>query len=273
MQKIGFIILLAVYALTITGCKKKDIAVTVEDLQKGNATIVLVNAMPDSVFLLLNGHDISTGTIPHIIDLKLAPGDTLTIPRADLRNAYRYQYTWNTADYKYSNWWRTDAKGKAVASVFDYYADTTNYSFTISSKQRNELIILLDGDGLRSNWEAVNAYNAAGISVWDTLADRTKKHGFIISRFHTARHVSLDTNSKEVVTNLSFSIDVSQPEIWLRAADTTDSYILTTDMKTLAPLKTSATDELYYAGFYEDTTGAVIYVEPFYLLKRKNVER
>ena len=164
MQRIYITILLATI-LFAGACKKKTTAPPATETPTGNARAVIVNSIPDSVYITLSGHDIKTGTLPHIIRITLPPSDTLVIPRADLIDAYHYQYDWHTADYRYSNWFMTDGNGKPQKPSFDYYGDTTDYTLKVSGVLRNELLICLDGNGLSSTWTAVGAFNAAGVSV------------------------------------------------------------------------------------------------------------
>lgn len=274
MQKAYYTITTLIFiGIGLAACKKNDKAVVIDDTLEGNATVSLGNTINDSIYVTLSGLDIATGTSPHILEITLPPADTIIVPRTDLKDAHRYQYNWHTADYRYSNWWQTGSDKKAVELVFDYYADTTDYELTFSGEQRNELQILLDGDGQNSTWEAVDAFNGSGVSVWDTLAEAARKHSFIISRFHTAKHIFIDTNNKEDVTNLSFSIDVSQPRVWLNVSYETDSFILSNNLSGIASLKTDKQDELYYVPLSKESNGGIKYLQPYYLLSRKSVQR
>ncbi|MCB0697766.1 MAG: hypothetical protein KDC07_10400 [Chitinophagaceae bacterium] len=266
-------ILLLAVLVVLAACKKKTYTPVADEEDNGNASAFMINTLPDSVYVTLSGHDIATGTLPHIMSVTLAPSDTLKIPRAELKNAYRYQYDWHTADYMFSNWFVVDANGKAVELLFDYYADSSDYNLEINSTQRKELLICMDGDGVSSTWKAVNAYDLSGTSVWAGLDEHDRDHSFVISRFHTSRHIFEDTAGKATSTNLSFNFDISQPRMWLSVAQPADSYILTNNLASIAPLYTTATDTLYYSRFATDTSGKVIYPEPFYQLVRQNVER
>lgn len=273
MSRLHTTILLLTFFVAFNACKKKTTAPPVSTGQIGNATAVIVNKIQDSVYITLSGHDIATGTLPHIISLTLPPADTLIIPTTDLKNAYRYSYDWHTADYTYSNWFMTDAKGLVPELIFDFYADTTDYLLNINGIQRNEMLICLDGNGISTTWKAVEAYDANGVSVWQAMSEREKFHTFIISKYHTSKHFSIDTNNKSKITNLSFSLDISQPPMWLKVTQVLDSYVLSNNLTPIVSLASSANDTLYYSRFYTDMAGKLIYPEPYYKLARQSVER
>jgi len=272
MPRFYSISLILMILVAIAACKKDPVQQPVVTEETGNANAVIVNQVADSVYLTLSGHDIATGTQPHIISITLPPSDTLIIPRADLKNAYRYQYDWHTADYTYSNWFMANAGGKVPELLFDYYADSTDYALVISGTKRNELLICLNGTGLSSSWVAVDAYDATGASVWSSLTDREKAHKFTISRFHTSKHLYTDTFNKSVTTHFSFSLDISQPRMWLQVIQPLDSYVITNNFAPTVQLATSAMDTLFYSRVTTDSTGKAIYPQPYYKIARQSIE-
>lgn len=273
MRLIGIVILAFTATFALQSCKKKETVQTQENEGvKGNATAVVVNKLADSVYITFSGLDIATGTLPHIMQFTLPPGDSITIPRADLRDAYKYRYDWHTADYTHSSWLVTDAVGKPKDLSFDYYGEAENYMIQVESAKRNEMLICLAGDGLSSTWEAVDAYDTTGASVWSTLTDRERSHSLVISKYHTVRHNFIDTPNKPRTTQLAFTMDLSSPRMWLKVAHQADSYILCNDLSPHLALATQAIDTLYYSRYFMDSTGAV-YPPPYYVLRRKSIER
>lgn len=267
-------VVLTIVLLGVVACKKKSTAPTADETPPNVTSAIWINNINDSVYLTLNGHDIATGTIPHIISITLPPNDTMIVPPTDLKDAYRYQYNWHTANYKYSNWWAVDANGNAVEELFDYYGDTTDFAFTLTSEQREELLRCFDGDGIYSTWQATNAFNNAGTSVWSFLPDNDKQHEFIISRFHTVKHIFIDTNSAQTTTNLSFALDLSQARTKFDINHMQDRYTLSNNLQGIAPVSTNKIDELYYVPFTIDSaTQKRVYQEPYYLLKRVSIEK
>ncbi|HEY9178581.1 MAG TPA: hypothetical protein VIN07_12860, partial [Flavipsychrobacter sp.] len=254
-------------------CKKKTMVTPPgPDGIKGNASAVIVNKIQDSVYITFSGSDIATGTQPHIIEKVLPPGDTLVIVRANLKDAHRYIYDWHTKDYTRSSWMQTDTTGKPPVLSLDYYGEQQDYVITIDGQQRNEMLICLDGDGVSSTWEAVDAFDTLGASIWGNLADREKEHGLVITRFHTIRHSFRDTANKAKTTNLAFSFDMSSSRMWLRVEQKADSYVVTNDLSPYLNKSTQAKDTLYFCRYTKDSSG-IIYPQPYYLLVRKSVER
>lgn len=266
------VIFLAAVAI-LGACKKKVTVAPSVNTDTGNASISIINTIPDSVYITLNGHDIKTGTLPHIINLTLAPNDTLVLPRADMKDAHRYQYTWYTANYKHSNWFLTDADGLPLKQYIDYYTIAPDYMLQASSPARNELLICMDGDGMSSSWTAIDAFDASGVSVWDTLPARAQNHTFVMSRYHTVKHSYTDTANKAKNTNLAFKLNLTEPRMWLSVTSATDNYVITNNMNSIASLNTQAQDTLYYARRSTDTLGATIYPPPYYRIVRTGVVR
>lgn len=264
---------LVMAVVAVSSCKKKQIVAADDNTVQGNAAIVLTNNTDDSVYLFMNGHDIATGTAPHIIEHKFAPGETIKIPRADLKDAFNYRYEWYTSGYTFSNWWATGADGKAIEQKFDYYADTTDYDLQLQSMQRDDLLRCMDGDGIAAYWEPVDAFSLSGVSVWDTLSDKEKNHTFTIYRHHTIRHSFIDTAGKQAATNLSFAFDLTQPRTWLRVDEGADSYILSNKPQISGVLSETAMDRIYYFKTAKLPGGATVFVGPYYLLSRVRVER
>lgn len=272
-MRLTYIIIISTAIIAVSACKKKvKVTPTGPEGIKGNASAIIINKIQDSVYITFSGADIATGTQPHIMEKVLPPGDTLTIPRADLKDAHRYIYAWHTKDYTRSSWMQTDGNGKPASLSFDYYGEQQDYMITIDGQQRNEMLICLDGNGLSSTWEAIDAFDTTGASVWSSLTDRDRAHSFVITRFHTVKHSYIDTANKSVSTNLAFTLDMSSPRMWLRVQHTTDSYVLANDLSPYLNRATQAIDTLYYSRYTANSTGG-IYPQPYYLLVRTSVER
>lgn len=270
MRRIGLLLALVV---VLHSCKKKEtIATTPPPEVEGTATAVLVNNIADSVTISFSGLDINTGTIPHIFQRVLPPSDTVIIARTDLKNAYRYRYDWHTRDYTYSSWLATDSAGYHRNLTFEYFGESQDYILVVDGKQRNEQLVCLDGDGLSTTWEAVDALDGTGASVWAGLPERARSHSFVINRFHTVQHSFLDTADKPAATNLAFALDMSAPRMWLKVTQKADSYVLCNDLSPHLALNTTARDTLYFLRYATDSTG-IVYPQPWYVLKRKSVER
>ncbi|HYD21121.1 MAG TPA: hypothetical protein VEB40_06590, partial [Flavipsychrobacter sp.] len=259
MRRIGLFIALA---LVVHSCKKKETgsSTPVEEI-KGDAIAVVVNKIPDSVYISFSGLDIATGTRPHLIGLTLPPSDTLIIERADLKDSYRYQYEWHTKDHTYSSWLATDMSGYHKGSSFDYFGESQDYVLMIEGAQRNEQLICLDGDGFSSTWEAVDAFDASGASIWNSLTEREQAHSFTISRFHTVKHSFIDTSDRQRTTNLAFALDMSSQHMWLKVEQKADSYVLCNDLSPHLSVSTQARDTLYFSRFTSDSTG-ITYPQP-----------
>ncbi len=266
--------IITIMAFTVfLACKKKQVVDTNQSAGiKGNASAIIINQVQDSVYITFSGLDITTGTQPHILERVLPPSDTLVIPRADLKDAYRYQYDWHTKDYRRSSWMQTDASGKPQLQSIDYYGEQQDYPIIIDGQQRNEMLICLDGDGRSTTWEAVDAFDTLGLSIWGSLTERERAHTFVISRFHTVKHGFIDTPNNPRTTNLAFTMDMSAPRMWLRVLQKADSYVLSNDLSPHLNRATQAKDTLYFSRFTTDSTG-IIYPQPYYLLVRKSIER
>lgn len=254
-------------------CKKKETVNTPQpEGIKGNASAIIVNQLPDSVYITFSGLDILTGTQPHIIQHVLPPTDTIVISRADLKDAYRYQYDWHTRDYTRSSWLQTDAGGKPLELGFDYYGEQQDYLITINGQQRNEMLVCLDGDGQSSTWEAIDAFDTLGLSIWNSITERERKHSFVISRYHTIKHSFIDTPNTPRTTRLAFTMDLSSPRIWLKVQQVADSYVLSSDLSPYLNRSTQAKDTMFYSRVSVDSAG-IIYPQPYYMLVRRSVER
>lgn len=264
------VLLMAV--LMAGACNKKKPLVPEDTSEKGDAKIVLTNGIADSVYITLSGVDILTGTIPHILNYTLAPHDTLTLTQGELKTGHRYQYSWRSADYKSGSWLTINANGRPQESYFDYYVSHANDTVNLVSANRNEMLMFLDGNGRSSTWEAVDAFDATGASVWATLTDIQKKHVFAINMYHVAKHSFTDNAGKAKTTNLAFAMDFTQTRTWLTVSNVADSFVLSNDFTGNAPLSTTRLDELYYVR----TTisgGVGVQVPPFYKIVRKSVEK
>lgn len=266
------ILTLATIGFTFSCKKKETVNTPPPDGIKGNATAVIVSQVPDSVYITFSGLDILTGTQPHIMELVLPPSDTLVIPRADLKDAYRYQYEWHTKDYTRSSWLLTDAAGKPQLQSIDYYGEQQDYTIVINAEPRNEMLVCLDGDGQATTWEAVDAFDTLGVSMWGSLTERERVHSFVITRFHTVKHSFIDTPNRARATNLAFTMDMSAPRMWLKVQQKADSYVLSNDLSPHLNRATQAKDTLYFSRFTIDSTG-IVYPQPYYLLVRRSVER
>lgn len=271
MLKHYIVILLATICLSAS-CKKKQLVPTAE-APPGDATLSIYNTFDDSVYLSLDGSDIKTGTIPHIINIAFAAADSIVLTPAELRDGFSYRYTWHTANYKAGSWMNVDANGKFTGTMVNYFSNGNDTAISLKGGYRDELLVCLDGDGQSSTWLAVDAYNAAGVSVWDTLTEKHKQHSFIISSFHTVKHSFIDTANKQKSTSLAFSMNMAEPRVWLKVEHKNDRYVLTNNLSPIAPLTTGALTELYYTQVREDSTGSPIYTPPYYKLVRQSVER
>lgn len=268
----SFLGVLLMVVLMAGACNKKKPLVEPDTTEKGDAKMVLTSGIADSVYITLSGVDILTGTIPHILNYTLAGNDTLALTRAELKSAHRYKYSWRSADYKYGSWLTVNTDGKPLDLYFDYYVSHADDTVNLVSPNRNEMLIFLDGNGNSSTWEAVDAYDATGTSVWATLTDIQKKHAFVVNRYHVVKHSFTDNAGKANSTNLAFSMDFSQSRTWLTVRNTADSFVLTNDLTGIAPLSTIIPEEL----FYVRTTisgGVGVQVPPYYKLVRRSVEK
>ena len=259
--------LILIIATTIAGCKKK-ITTPAPVEEEGNATLTVNNSLQDSVFIDISGHDIATGTQPHIFSIALAPESTVTIPRADLKSDYKYYYTWHTKDYTYSSWYHTTAAGYPTDLSFDYYTDTTDYVVNISGQQRNELKVFLDNDAVSTLWTAVDAYDNTGTSIWSSLTDSAKNHRFTITKYHTVKHTFTKLASSEASNTLYFSLPKMDGYVSLAVEQETDNFLLTQNASPHVNLSTPANDTLYY--IYRKNGS---YIAPFYKLARVKVTR
>lgn len=253
--------------LTIAACKK-NVTTPAPVAIEGTATLTFNNSLQDSVYLDISGHDILTGTIPHIFRITLAPEGAATLPHTEVKNSYRYYYTWHTKDYTYSSWYHTTASGQPMELFFDYYADSTDYILNINGVQRSELNVFLDNDGTTSLWKAVDAYDNTGASIWATLTDSAKNHRFTISKFHTVKHTFTKLGSKEASNTLFFSLPKEADLVSLTVQHPADSFILTQNAAPYANLSTSANDTLFYI-FQKNRS----YNPPYYKLARIDVTR
>ncbi len=254
----------------LASCKKDTPATAEADIVNGTAKAIIANTINDSIKITLSGLDLATGTIPHIIELTLAPNDTTTIPRIDLKDKTRYTYNWNSNNFRYSDWFQFSNYQKLNYS-FDYYADSNDYLLTITGKDRNDLLICLNGDGLSSSWKAINAFDAAGTSIWATLSDSAKTHSFVINRFHSIKHNYIDSNKTLNSSLLAFVLYDSSAHFSL-ATKTADQYILSSNISFLAPLSTQAQDTLYFCSYKTDNNNNAQYNAPYYQLVRTSVD-
>lgn len=266
------IVLLLFIAAVVCSCNKKKVLSPATQEEKGDAAVTIVNNMPDSVYILLNGRDIATGTLPDIIAVGIPARDSVVFEAGELKTGYRYGYEWHTKDYKASSWMQTGTDGRAVQLSFDYYLSGNDTAIYLQGENRNELLVLLDGDGVSSTWVATDAFDAAGASVWGAISQRERNHSFDISRFHTVKHRFTDTSNKAASTNLAFKMNVTQPRVWLNIAYPTDSFILTNDLAPYATLNTGSMQELFYARMVIDK-GIITYPGPYFKLVRQSVER
>lgn len=257
--------------LVLAACNKKKISPETPE-EKGDAVAVIYNKLADSVYVTLSGSDISTGTAPHIVNLAMKASDSVVLTPSELKEGYKYQYSWRTPDYRAGSWLNTDASGKVQQQFFNYHSKKEDVSVSLSSAYRDEVLIYFDGAGLSSTWKAVDAFDQSGTSVWSGLTDREKNHLFVISRFQTVKHGFTDTANKQASTNLAFAMDFSQQRTWLFVTHPTDSFIISNDLSAMVPLVAANKQELFYVR-RSNTSGTDIYVPPYYKLVRQNVEK
>ncbi|MCB0700928.1 MAG: hypothetical protein H6551_08195 [Chitinophagales bacterium] len=265
------IILIASFALLLSACKKKVDTEPSGTTPLGNAKAILVNRINDSIIINFTGHDIATGTQPHIFSTTVAALDTIELKNTDLKDKYRYSYSWHSADYTFSNWFAFTENMPAIGE-FDYYADSADKQIELNGKKRNDLLICLDGNGISSTWKATNAYDNTGASVWSALPDTIKDHTFIINRYYNSKHTYRDSTNKQVANLLRFTLYDTSSAFMLRVSGT-ENYILTNNLNPIATLETNSLNKLYFSKYYVDTNGNLQYPAPYYLIERQSVEK
>ena len=266
-----YLIVSIISVLTLLSCKKETGEPTAQNIIQGTAKAVIVNSINDSIRITFSGLDIATGTSPHLLNLTLLPNDTLIIPRNSLKNATRYIYTWHTNDYRFSNWFKF-INGVKVKNEFDYFADTTDYNIVIDGKERDDLLICLNGTGTSSTWVAIDAYNSSGSSIWNSLNNREKTHSFVINRFHTIKHNYIDTTNNSKTSQLAFALHDSTNRFYLNTTQI-DKYILSNNINFIAPIAIQAIDTLFYCGYEIDSNNNITYSQPYYKLARTSIEQ
>lgn len=268
---IRYTLLLTLSAIIVFVSCKKDKSVAPDAVTVGTADITIANSVNDSVIITMNGLDIATGTIPHIVEVKVAAGDSVTIPYTELKNSFRYYVDWHTKDHKVANWYQF-SNDQPLQQKVDYFADSSNYFISINGTPRNDLLICMDGDGIFSNWTAIDAYNSFGNSIWSSLSPVEKNHGFIISRYYTIKHVYSDSAGRSTSNQVSFALQDSTSRFWLNTK-VADSFILTNNLYNIAPLQSNAFDTLYYARYMKDSIGNISYPQPYYKIVRTSVQK
>lgn len=167
-----------------------------------------------------------------------------TVPIGDsLMNPDKlYLLDWHSADYAYSNF---TMRLPQHYEPFKHYPLEADSTVVLGSAKTLSRLYCLDGDGKATHWQSVNAYNANGVSVWDTLTSK-KYHSIymdIVGQYYdTARLDPGPFYFKDDAINTHFSVSEQLGSFVISAKD----YILTNDLRPKTPLYTTSPDSLYF---------------------------
>ncbi len=171
--------------LLFSACQK-DVSYHSDDIITEHAHYFLVNPFDQEVSIyIVDSMD------NRELKMTVATGDTAELPIGFVKKSSGFFYTWHTKDYKTSNWYLY-----ASEEILTSSNNTTEFGsryivgkqnnkeyVVLAAPSRNELLYCFSDYGKDTRWQAVDAYDATGASVWNTLALGDRKQDLRITKY------------------------------------------------------------------------------------------
>jgi hypothetical protein len=269
---------LLICAVSVAGCKKKtetpapaDHPPTVLKLSgafenKTDQTITV------DIYYTPNASPLNPSNLALLTKLSIQPGGKASIATDLATPGKTYAYDWYSQDYKLTSWPREARfNGLANVTVFDYAPDGAKEILTDTSGL--ERIIVLNGNGKKSRWKAVDAYDKNGVSVWNTLTASEQAVSFSLDWLGNM------VDSSPVLHQRDTSIKLPRRSIYsflrrdrfhavVPTKPPKPNTLLSNNIDFLAPLSSSSPDTLFYVVYnfanYEKEPDTRTYYPPFY---------
>lgn len=252
MKRLWILPLLVVTSLI--ACKKKDVT---PDIVSQYENYTFQNKTGKPIIIRL------TDTVGHKVSLiNLQPGQLYYFPYHQMKDgeqAAGFTYYWASTDFTMSNWYIPGYFN--VRPSFGYLQNRISYNIPIepvpTSDRMRYFLFGIDGS---TQWEAIDAYDSTGKSVWDTLNNSKKNHVVIINYDKTGTHRRSNYIGANITDHFyyDFTDDIVFKSItafstYYNSADTSihDNYrlVLTNDLIRISPswpkLSTKSTDTLF----------------------------
>ncbi|WP_276135108.1 hypothetical protein [Polluticoccus soli] len=183
-----------------------------------------------------------------------------TVPLGDslLQTDKPYILDWHSADYTYSNFL---LRLPQSYKPFNYYPLQSDSTVILNGKASPARLYCVGIDGKATHWKSVGAYNANGVSVWDTLKGR-KHHSVYMDLMglyiDTMRTDPAFPPTKGDVMQTNFYVSDSS-----RLLINANGWVLTNDLHPQAPRSTTSTDTLYMMHMIPDGKGKWMFEPPY----------
>jgi hypothetical protein len=182
----------------------------------------------------------------HLLRMQVRPGEKAKMNDESFTFNTNYSYKWYSDDYRYSNWHLPDQAFTVLGGA--------RSEIVLDGKPRMELLTCLSGYGSETQWRAVNAFNANGVSVWDTLA-YAKQNSFVLLYNKKLNGFAKKSNSIDTIYTGSFMITDTSERIWITTGLARTVLAISNDARPYTPRYTYSADTLYTMYFTPGNTG------------------
>jgi hypothetical protein len=263
-----FILLFACAAMSLPACRQHNTPMLMPKgspnlFQNGLQQTAYVNILHTPGQASLNFNKIAL-----LRQITVPAGATVHIGDSLMETDKAYLLDWHSADYTYSNYVMRLPQNYQPFRHYPLEADST---VLLSGDPDLYRLYCLNGNGKATHWQSVNAYNAAGVSVWDTLMSK-KYHSVymdIVGQFYDTARLYPD-QLPALLLKSDFTNTHFRPEkgsFTISAGD----YILTNDLRPQAPLYSGSSDSLYLMRMKPGIGSANVELPYFLLVKTQTV--
>ncbi|WP_276135214.1 hypothetical protein [Polluticoccus soli] len=227
-----------------------------------------------------NANPLNPDSLVVFAKLTIPPNGTGSLPTSTAITGKTYAYDWYSYDYKLTGWPSLSKfNGLANIKVFDYYP--TGSKAVLADSSGNERLIVLNGNGKKSHWKAVDAYDKNGVSVWTTLTASEQAVSFSLDWLGNM------VDSSSVLHQRDTSVKLPRRGIYnfLRkdrfhaVVPTVPPHmntLLSNNLDFIAPLSSSSPDTLFYVVYnfanYEKEPDTRTYYPPYYKIVKNHVD-
>ncbi len=145
------------------------------------------------------------------------------------------------------------------------YVGGSSITIGLNPNPRKDRLFIYTGWGDGTEWQAVNAYNANGVSVWDTLPAYKKYINVMLNRGNSY-YYRAQSATGYIDYSANFLIYDTAQSFSLRSTHSA-TFIMRDNAAPIAPLASGSTDTLYLI-HYNNITGKDEYIPPYYKMAK-----
>jgi hypothetical protein len=262
MNRYTFFVLAGLIA--ISSCKKTTVELPANRIENRNPYDIYVD-----IFEVYDGSGIATSHMNLIYHIPVPANKSFNADSLNLKSRRPLVYDWHSTDYRHSNWMYRPSKQCSFTGC------TSPLVLAIASAEKgtSERAICLSGDGKATHWQTVDAYDLAGKSIWQTLSGN-KYHQVELAYCSLIIDPNWEGAPYCTATGMQCLFQLTDTDrFWMHTytADGPD-VVLTDNAEFLAPLKTTATDTLFYLTRSTNAAGKIVYTAPIYKIAKMSTD-